>query len=319
MDNTQARRLARLVAIGVAFIQCGVAGSLFALDIVTAGNNSSTSGTVKSGTGLVSLDTGTTVFPNGVASASASANDTTGVLRVAADFEQSGVSATPLSGAVGISNIIAAGTFAGPGSGAVPVTVVFDFDAYFSEFSSNVNATYVVGLTAGIPGLKKSAGADFSLMPSLPFKSFVTGDIQTTLPTGEIVTTNNPSPGTITSASLANTPGSLAGELTVTLMVTPGQAFGVGAEMSAIVAPEVIPTSTTTGVYSNAAGVAGINGTNTGTIHVILPAGYSLANVDSPFLAGAVPEPREYLLLLLGCGVLVTCFGRNGLRRQLAS
>ncbi|MBI1395801.1 MAG: PEP-CTERM sorting domain-containing protein [Betaproteobacteria bacterium] len=264
--------------------------ALYQSDIVT-GN----------GTGPSTLDPGTIDASslNGQVTAYASANDLTGIDRVLTAIDLGPTPGVPQGqSSVSASAAFSSGDLAlfpapaqGTASGLVHVTMSFAFDGTFA-LVNNTQGTFTGDLRATLDPL--DAGA--AVASHLDFLTLTPGSTPYAFGNGNYVVDEN-------------TPGAVAGTLSVGLDVAPGTPFMV--------------TATLTGnidvLHQDQAASGTIDGMHTGTLSLSAPSGYTLVSPSGAFglptTVAAVPEPGTWESLMAGLGIMGVALRRGHRRR----
>ncbi len=252
-----------------------------------------------SGSGPSAVATGTALSVpslNGTVTATASANDLTGIDRVLASIDlgptpdlASGQSSAFASASFSSSDLtLFPTTGTGTGTGMVHVTASFSFDGTI-DLVSNTQGTFTGDLQAALDPLQLS--------------TFVGSHLDFIAPTPG-ATPHAFGNGTYTVDK--NAGGAAAGTLTVGLDVTPGTPFYLTAMLYANI-----------DIFDHdQAGSGTIDGFHTGTLSLSEPSGYTLVSPSGtyglPTSVPSVPLPAPWLSMMTGLGV----FGVAARRRR---
>lgn len=252
----------------------------------------------------------------------AAADDRTGVGKVYAEIDSRGVAGVPdvLIG-YAFAQTQGFGRVVGAGTGPVDITFVYEFDGAFATYGGNVFHQLGALLQVSLP----SPSVQFTNVDYRARMDFRTdlldadavnmsgASTMSYFEPGFVFVENEFADGAFT--AVRHNMDDLAGELRLKLSLAPGQLFQVLSNVFANVTPEpLIPTA---GPLDYSQSWGAVDGFNTGTLRIELPAGYSLAGDEGLLTAAAVtvpaiPEPGTWALTVLG----LTALGAVARRRD---
>ena len=248
------------------------------------------------------------------------ADDSTGVIRVYAGSDTRGVSGIPdvfIAHALGQVSSTAV-TLVGSGTDPVPVSFQFAFDGSFLTHSGSSFHHLGSSMAVAVP----STFVPITYQVDMNFRSLANDAGPISVDTRSEMSYLNSDFQYVTEAYaggsgtvLSQTMEEVAGLVRLHVMILPGQSFEFAVNLFAQSYSMPLTTTTGTADYSQSAGA--VDALHTGTLAIVLPAGYSLTS-DAEMFTNAVvpavtpvPEPRVYALLAAGLGTVLAMTRRR--------